>query len=63
MGLLIEVGVVALAVWLTWRGLSQHRRNVTNAIRRAERAAEEARTQTLVQDPKTGVYRPAERHK
>jgi len=58
MGLLVEIGVVGLAVWMVWRGFSQHRRNVGEAVRRAEEAVDDARAQTLVKDPKTGVYRP-----
>ncbi len=58
MGFLIEVGIVALAVWMTWRGFTQHRRQVAESVRRAEEAVNEARPQTLIKDPKTGVYRP-----
>ncbi len=58
MGLLVEIGVVGLAVWMMWRGFTQHRRNVGEAVRRAEKTVDEARPLTLVKDPKTGVYRP-----
>jgi hypothetical protein len=61
MGLLIEIAVVAIAVWVLWRGFRQHQRKVSGAVRRAKEAVRDASPQTLIKDPKTGVYRPAER--
>ena len=63
MGLLLEIAVVAVAVWFAWRGFRKHRRNVAEAVRRAEQAVRDAQPETLVKDPKTGVYRPLDRPK
>lgn len=63
MGLLIEIAIVAAAGWLAWRGFRRHQRNVASAVRHAERAVKDAAPETLVKDPATGVYRPADRPK
>jgi hypothetical protein len=63
MGLLIEVAIVACAIWLAWRGFRQQQRNVADAVRGAEQAVKDAAPQTLVKDPATGVYRPIDRPK
>jgi hypothetical protein len=63
MGLLIEFAVIAIALWVVWRGFSQHSRRVGAAVRKAEQAVRDATPETLVRDPKTGVYRPLDRPK
>jgi ABC-type nickel/cobalt efflux system permease component RcnA len=60
MGLLLEILVVAIAVWVAWRGFRQHQRRVADAVQHAEEAVKDATPETLVKDPKTGVYRPKE---
>jgi len=61
MGLVIEIAIVAAALWLAWRGFARHQRNVAGAVRRAEQAVKDAAPETLVKDPVTGVYRPIDR--
>lgn len=57
MGLFIEVAIVVAAFAYGWHRFRRHRRDVTDQLKKAERSAREA-PETLIKDPKTGVYRP-----
>ena len=61
MALVIEIAIVVAALWMAWRRFTRHKRNVAEAVRHAEKAVKDATPETLVKDPVTGVYRPAER--
>ena len=60
MGLIVEIAIVAAAVWMIWRSFTRHQRTVTGTVRRGGNVAKDTKPLTLVKDPVTGVYRPAD---
>lgn len=56
---LIFFALVGIAAYAGYRSLLREAERVTARSRRAEREAASGSTGTLVQDPKTGEYRPA----
>ncbi len=60
MARLIEIALVVAALAYGWHRLRRHRRDITERLRKAERSAADA-SETLIKDPKTGIYRPPDR--
>lgn len=61
MGPILTIAVVAVVAALSWRALRREYGKVMSSLKDAESALSKRTPETLVRDPKTGVYRPAKR--
>lgn len=62
MARLLFFALLAAAAWYGWKAFRRQQARVTEALKRAEGALAKNEPVTLQKDPKTGVYRPADRH-
>ena len=63
MSRLVLFGLIAVAVWYVWRSYGRRAKTVTESLRKADDSLSRQEPVTLTKDPKTGVYRPADRTK
>ena len=61
MGRLILVAIILGAAAFAWRAIRRRQRRIVEALKRTDAEVKTSRTETLVKDPATGVYRPIDR--
>jgi hypothetical protein len=61
MNRLFLIALIIGVVWYAWRSAGRRSKRVVEALKEAESKLDKNAPMTLEKDPKTGVYRPAER--